>query len=83
MQIMKKTISLVVLGVLVGGGLGVGAAVAAGEPAIQGIYGYFAGNPVYRVTLQASSGVFIDLCPSGQTLSHMPMANGGHALLCK
>ncbi|MFA7431104.1 MAG: hypothetical protein WCZ23_13180 [Rhodospirillaceae bacterium] len=80
---MKKTISLLALGALVGGGLGIGVAVAAGEPSIQGIYGYFAGSPVYKVVLQANSGVFVDVCPSGQTLTSMPMANGGHALLCK
>lgn len=81
---MKKMIAFAALNIALGLAIGAGAAIAAaGAPAVQGIYGYFGGNPVYLVALEASSGLFVSGCPSGQTFTHMPMANGGHALLCK
>lgn len=80
---MKKSVIYTAAGILLGMAIGGGVAFASGGPSIQGIYGYLAGNPVYKVDLEASSGLFVGGCPNGQTLTSMPMANGGHVLHCK
>lgn len=80
---MKRSISLVVLGVFAGLGIGAATAVAGAAPVVQGLYGYLAGVPVYSVDLPASTGVYVGGCPPGQSLNSPKMANGGHVLLCK
>lgn len=81
---MTKSLSATAVAAAIGLLIGAGAAIAAsGAPAVQGIYGYFAGNPVYVVALEASSGLIVTGCPSGQSLSSMAMANGAQTILCK
>ncbi len=81
---MKKSLSIAVLAATAGLAIGAGTVIAAsGAPAVQGIYGYFAGNPVYTVALEASSGLIVLGCPGGQSLTTMAMANGGQTIYCK
>jgi hypothetical protein len=79
---MKKAIHFG-FSVLFGGAVGMGVAFAAGEPVISGIYGYFGGAPIYRVSLSANSGLIVTACPANQTLTGLKMANGGHAITCQ